>query len=141
MPLVSTLLALHRRLYIAGAEYNHKVYEVDWILNVLNAETKPIQGVGKGVLPKKSKGRQASHPTVRLVSTGACLVAVTVRTNTCSQRKTRSPTILCSNEQKYDVLSSPSLRLCFTDAALRNPDKLYPLFLLLLLLLYSSQSF
>ena len=93
------------------------------------------KGSGKVFSPKKSKGRQASHPTVRLVSTGACLVAVTVRTNTCSQRKTRSPTILCSNEQKYDVLSSPSLRLCFTDAALRNPDKLYPLFLLLLLLL------
>ena len=132
-PLYRLYCLIHRRLYIDGAEYNHKVYEVDWILNVLNAETKPIQGVGKG--------RQASHPTVRLVSTGACLVAVTVRTNTCSQRKTRSPTILCSNEQKYDVLSSPSLRLCFTDAALRNPDKLYPLFLLLLLLLYSSQSF
>ena len=62
MPLVSTLLALHRRLYIAGAEYNHKVYEVDWILNVLNAETKPIQGVGKGVLPKKIQRKTSITP-------------------------------------------------------------------------------
>ena len=49
--------------YTGGAECNHKVYEVDWILNVLNAETKPIQGVGKGVLPQNPK--EDKHHTPR----------------------------------------------------------------------------